>query len=257
MIFDDLHAHTNLSYCCDVNVGLQEYVDAIRHEDALRSVAVTNHGFAVYFPEDVAWQWGFMVDPSLFDAQREWGNARLSRHLDAVEELADQGLRTGMEVEMMCDGRLTVDPRLVDRLDVLVGSVHWLPASWRTGYEPRDVLREWMLHVQQLLRSGIDVLGHPLRWLSGQIEVVPDELVPMVVEWARQADVAIEINAHYIIDTDVRLLVEAARTGTPVTFCTDAHRRDEIASFEYHIDLMRRAALSADDIVFWQPGGRR
>lgn len=257
MIIDDCHAHTNLSYCCDVNVGLREYVEAIEREPDLRSVAVTNHGFAIYFPEDTAWTWEFMDDPSLFDAQRAWGNARLSRHLDAVEELAEAGLRSGVEVEMMCDGRLTVDPLFVDRLDVIVGSVHWLPTSWRTNAEPRLILSDWMGHVQQLVESGIHVLGHPLRWLSGQVQSVPDEIVPMVVEWAREAGVAIEINAHYIVDTDVRLLVEAARTGTPITFCTDAHRRDEIGRFEYHMDLLRRAGLDEGDVIFWQPGGER
>ena len=57
MTFDDYHAHTNLSYCCEEEITPQDYVRAIRRGRSLRSVAITNHGFAIYFPEDVAWRW--------------------------------------------------------------------------------------------------------------------------------------------------------------------------------------------------------
>jgi len=256
MTFDDYHAHTNLSYCCDDAVTPQQYVKAIQRDASLRRVAITNHGFAIYFPEDLAWRWEFMTDPSLFDRHLTWGNERLVRHLDEVDALRDQGLLTGVEVEMMADGRLTVDPDLVDRLDVIVGSVHWLPVSWQAGNDPAEILDVWLAHVQRLVRTGIDVLGHPLRWLTGQVEVIPDAIVPHVVELARQAGVAVEINAHYVVETDVPLIREAARTDTAVTFCTDAHRRDEIGQFIYHLDLLKHAGLTVDDLRFWHPTRR-
>jgi histidinol phosphatase-like PHP family hydrolase len=257
MTFDDYHAHTNLSYCCDGSITPQDYVEAIRRSDSLRSVAITNHGFAIYFPEDAAWRWEFMTDPSSFDAQVTWGNERLLRHIDEVDTHRAQGLLSGAEVEMMVDGRLTIDPQFVDRLDVLVGSVHWLPVSWRTGSDPGEILDVWLDHSLRLIRSGIDVLGHPLRWISDQIDRLPAEIIPNIVETANASGVAIEINAHYIVNTDVPLLREAARTGTPVTFCTDAHRRDEIGQFDYHARLLEHAGLTLEDLRLWRPCRRR
>lgn len=255
--FDDLHAHTDLSYCCDAGLTPATYARAVRDSDVLNSVAITNHGFAIYFPEDIAWNWEFMTDPSMFDEHLAWGNERLIRHLDEVDTLRDRGLWTGVEVEMMADGRLTVDPDLIDRLDVIVGSVHWLPVRWRLGHSPSEILETWLTHTAQLIQSGIDVLGHPFRWLSAQIDDVPDELIPHVVELAREADVAIEINAHYVVHVDVPLLCEAARSGAKVTFCTDAHHGAEIAQFDYHSQLLRRADLALDDLDVWTPSRRK
>ncbi len=257
MIFDDLHAHTNLSYCCENAITPHDYVRAIRRNGVLRSVAITNHGFAIYFPEPVAWQWRFMTEPAMFDDQRVWGNERLRRHLDEVDVLRDEGLLTGVEVEMMSDGRLTVDPKLVDRLDVIVGSVHWLAPTWQHGGSPGDVLTEWLTHTRQLIRAGIDVLGHPLRWISGQSPRIPAEVVCEVVEACREAEVAVEVNAHQIVHADMPMLQEVARTGTPVTFCTDAHEPNEIGEFDYHRRLLERAELTADDLTFWTPTRRR
>ncbi|MBN1341357.1 MAG: hypothetical protein JXQ73_01690 [Phycisphaerae bacterium] len=256
MKFNDYHAHTSLSYCCDIGITPRTYADVVQRTDSLESVAITNHGFAIYFPEPTAWRWEFMTDPAMFDEQRDWGNERLLRHLDAVDEFREKGLRTGVEVEMMSDGRLTVDPKLADRLDVIVGSVHWLPVSWNTGGDPGEILDFWLAHTHRLCQAGIDVLGHPLRWISGQVDGVPKEIVPTIVEMARDANVAIEINAHYIVETDVPLIREAARTGARVTFCTDAHRRDEIGRFDYHLELLEEAGLTMDSLTFWQPSRR-
>ncbi len=257
MEFHDYHAHTNLSYCCDGDVTPERYVEAIERDDELKCVAITNHGFAIYFPEATAWQWQFMSDPRMFDEQREWGNRRLLRHLDEVDAYRDRGLLTGVEAEMMCDGRLTVDPDLGDRLDVIVGSIHSLEEDWHHGSTRRMILDEWVRHTKALVRAGIDVLGHPMRWLAGQIREVPEELIPMVVALARDNDVALEINAHYVVDTDVPLLKEAVRVGAKVTFCTDAHRLDEIGQTRYHLRLLEHAGLSVDDLTFWHPSRRR
>ena len=256
MTFDDLHAHTNLSYCCESTLTPHDYVRAIRRNDVLRRVAITNHGFAIYFPEPIAWRWRFMTEPVMFDDQRVWGNERLRRHLDEVDALRDEGLMTGVEVEMMSDGRLTIDPKLIDRLDVIVGSVHWLPPTWQHGGSSDDVLREWLAHTRQLIRAGIDVLGHPLRWIDSQFPEIPDEVVCQVVEACREAGVAVEINSHQIIHADVSMLQEVARTGALVTFCTDAHERDEIGEFGYHRRLLDRAGLTADDLTLWTPTRR-
>jgi len=253
MKFDDHHAHTWLSYCAEDPIGVSEYAGAIERGDSLRTVAITNHGFALYFPEDLAWSWRFMEEPALFDEWREWGNGRLVPHLDEVDSFRDRGLRTGVEVEMMGDGRLTVDPRLRDRLDVIVGSVHWLRSE---GGKPAKLLDEWMRHNRELVRTGIDILGHPLRLLAKYVQPLPAEIVPFVVDIARDAGVAIELNGHYVVEADRDLLLEAVRRDVPVTLSTDSHRFSEIGRFEYHLGLIADAGLKPGDLKLWRPSRR-
>lgn len=248
MRIDDCHAHTSLSYCADRDISPGDYVDAIERGTTLRTVAITNHGFSVYFPEDLAWSWRFLEDPSLFDERLDWGNRRLVPHLDEVEALRDRGLRTGIEVEMMRDGRLTVDPRLRDRLEVIVGSVHVLRSDEKASGRIVDA---WMRHVRELVGTGIHVLGHPLRWLGSKLGSIPAEVVPFVVEAARAADVAVEINSHYVVEADADLLLEAVRQGARVAFATDAHRASEIGRFDYHLGLVESVGLRIEDIRLW------
>jgi len=252
MLFDDFHVHTSLSYCAEDPISARDYAEAIAR-GSLRRAAITNHGFALYFPEELAWSWRFMTDPSLFDEHLEWGNRRIVAHLEEVEALRGQGLLTGMEVEMMADGRLTVDPRIRNRLEVLVGSVHWLPSE---GLEEPRILDLWMDHTRALVRTGIDILGHPLRWLSTQVPRLPEEAIGFVVEEAREAGVTIEINSHLVVGSDRAMLLEAVRRDVPITFSTDSHCLAEIGRFDYHRKLLDQAGLQPEDLRFWEPRRR-
>ncbi len=256
MTFDDYHAHTNLSYCCNTSLTLEDYRLALRRHGHLRTATITDHGFAIYFPKEMAWSWAFMLDPSIFDQHMRWGNERLLPHLDAIDAHRAEGLLAGIEVEMMKDGRLTFDPTLRPRLDVIIGSIHWLPVGRSAGSPWNEIMKVWRSHTQQLIGSGIDVLGHPLRWLSVQIDHVPADVIGWVVEEARRSGVAIEINQHYVLDTDAELLAEVARTRAPVTLVTDAHESDEIGRFDYHVGLLKDQGLTLDDLTLWKPSRR-
>jgi len=260
MLFFDCHAHTcDLSYCCDDGITVDTYVRALRRHPECAGVALTNHGFATYFPPDLAWGWRFMTDPTLWDAHRSWGNERLARHLDQVEAVREQGIHTGMEVELMADGRLTVDDAFRDRLDVIIGSVHVLPEQFQDPVPPPEaLLAAWWDHTQRLAAAGIDLLGHPFRWLAGRRGVtLTPALVQDVVALARREGIAVEINSHQVVDCDLDLLRACAAQQVPVAFGTDSHRREEILDFSYHQRLLARAGLSSENLLLWRPRPRR
>lgn len=196
-----------------------------------------------------------MTDPSLWDAHRAWGNERLACHLDRIEGVRHHGVHSGLEVELMSDGRLTVDEGLRNRLDVLVGSVHVLPEQFQDPPPPPAViLAAWWEHTQRLAWAGIDILGHPFRWLAGRHGVtLTPRLVQDVVTLARRTGIAVEINSHQVVDLDLDLLQACAVQGVPVAFGTDSHRRDEILDLGYHVDLLARAGLTGDDVTLWRP----
>ncbi len=248
----DSHAHTScLSYCCDPEITPETYRQALREHPELAGVAITNHGFATYFPLETAWAAEFMQNPGMFDRHLDFGNRRLEKHLQEVEPLLAEGIYTGFEVEMMADGRLTLDPAFRGRLDVLIGSVHFMP-----GFEPGSAgLQEaWWAHTERLLDSGIDVLGHPFRWLArnGRVEVT-EEMIRRLVRMAKAAGVALELNSHMRIPGDVLLLRECMEAGVPVTLATDSHSLAEIADLGYPLSVVGAAGLTLAQLPVWLP----
>ncbi len=255
----DCHAHTaDLSYCCDPDITPFSYVRALRGNPDLLGIALTNHGFATYFPKDLAWSAAYMLDPTLFDQYRDYGNGRLSHHLDQIEELRSRGLCTGLEVEMMCDGRLTLDDRFRARLEVIIGSVHFMPELDLKKLPADAVEAAWWAHTERLAGAGIHILGHPFRWLSLNAGVAASpELIDRVVGLAARHGIALEINGHMQMLSDTELLQACVRRGVKVAFGSDSHDLGEIGRLEYHRKLVADAGFALADVPRWAPTRRQ
>jgi histidinol phosphatase-like PHP family hydrolase len=246
----DLHAHTNLSYCATSSLTAEFYCDQIKENPALEKIAVTDHGMAVYFPYDLAWAWDFISDSTIFDHWRDKGNEKLATHLNKLEAMKDSGIIPGYEAEMMHDGRLTLDPAFQPKIQVLIGSVHYLPISVKNGHSESEVYKYWHEHNQKLLNTGINVLGHPFRWLAQNLEVTPS-MVTDIVKEARKAGVALELNCHFKHEQeDIMLLREVVKQDALVAFGTDCHVEIECGDFSYHFQILEKAGLTLDDFNF-------
>jgi len=251
----DCHAHTSdLSYCCDAEITPQTYLKALAVTPEVEGIAITNHGFATYFPEEIAWGAEYMLKPELFDQYREFGNQRLNHHLLTMEALRGRGLYTGIEVEMMIDGRLTLDDNFRGRLDVIIGSVHFMPEIDVAAQSPEEVEIRWWDHVERMATRGINILGHPFRWIhkAGRLPITQD-MVERMVALASREFIAIEINAHSRIPGDLELLKACAKAGVTIAFGSDSHSADEIGNLSYQLHLVRQAGLTLDDIRLWRP----
>jgi len=256
--FFDCHAHTaDLSYCCDPGITPQTYADALAAHPEVAGFVITNHGFAAYFPAEIAWKAEFMRRPELFTAFRQYGNARLERHLATLAAVGEPRVLPGMEVEMMYDGRLTLDDKFRPRLAAVIGSVHFLPGVDPKVMSPQQVLDAWWDHTQSLAATGIVILAHPFRWIhkNGGVPVTM-EMVQALVELARRNAVALEINAHFSIPGDVDLVRACAQAGVAVAFGTDSHSVSEIGRFEYHQTVLREAGLPPGALTMWAPRRR-
>ena len=148
---------------------------------------------------------------------------RLERQLDVVaalnEELSPFRILTGIEVDILEDGTLDQRPALLDRLDVVVASVHSklrMPAAEMT---PRMVAAVANPHT--------DVLGHCTgRMVMGERGTrPPSEFDAELVFAACEAfGVAVEINSRpERMDPPDDLLRAAVETGCVFSIDTDAH----------------------------------
>jgi putative hydrolase len=151
---------------------------------------------------------------------------RLRDQLDLVErlnrDLAPFRILTGIEVDVNADGSLDQEPELLERLDVVVASVH---SGLRMGAE--DMTRRM---VTAIADPNVDVLGH----CTGRIVKAgtkrgglrPESAfdAEIVFEACRRFGVAVEINSRPDrLDPPKRLMRQAYEWGCVFAIDSDAH----------------------------------
>lgn len=247
----DFHAHSNMSYCADDDLLPSFYAEFLSKEENnhIEKIVIADHGMALYFPEETAWKWQFISDSGIFDQWRDWGNQRLTRYISEIKKLGHSKIIQGFEVEMMNDGRFTLDCAFRKDIRILIGAVHYLPVSPENGFQEKDVLAFWKNHTLKLLESDIDILAHPFRWISGRA-AISDSVIYEIIDATKQNGKAIEINSHFKINTDVPMLRYAVEKAVPITFGTDTHSKKQAGDFSYHLDIISAAGLNLSDINF-------
>ena len=195
----DLHAHSEAS---DGTTSMQEMVLAamgLGHE----YLAVTDHS------------------PRLTVANG-LSAARLEAQLDQVAALnravGPFVVLTGVEVDVLEDGALDQDPDLLDRLDVVVASVHS-----KLRMERAAMTRRMLAAVAN---PRTDVLGHCTgRRLTGSRPRPPSEFdARAVFEACAEHGVAVEINCRPDrLDPPHELLQLAVEVGCVFAIDTDSH----------------------------------
>jgi histidinol phosphatase-like PHP family hydrolase len=135
----------------------------------------------------------------------------------ANERLAPFRVLTGIEVDILDDGSLDQEPELLDRLDVVVASVH---SRLRM---PREEMTRRM--VAAVANPRVDVLGHCTgRLVTGRRRPESDFDAEVVFEACRQFGVAVEVNSRpERLDPPKRLLRLAVEAGCLLSIDTDAH----------------------------------
>jgi putative hydrolase len=185
---------------------------------------------------------------------------RLTRQLDVVaglnEELAPFRILTGIEVDILDDGRLDQDDALLARLDVVVASVHS-----KLKMDAPAMTRRMVAAVQN---PRVDILGHCTgRLVTGGRGTRPESQfdAEAVFTACRDHAVAVEINSRpERSDPPGRLLDLAVEIGCFFSIDTDAHAPGQLefqaygcARAEKHGVPPERIvnALPLDDLLAW------
>ena len=174
---------------------------------------------------------------------------RLMAQMDEIDRLNARlkgvALLKGIEVEILEDGRLDLPDRLLQQLDLVIGSVHSrfrLPARQQT---------------ERILRAMdhrfFSILGHP----SGRLinERDPYEVdMAAVVQKAKERECFLELNANPqrldLTETHCQMAKEA---GVLVAINTDAHSVAEFGQLRYGIGQARRGWLEKKDVLNTRP----
>ena len=177
---------------------------------------------------------------------------RLRRQLDVVaslnEELAPFRILTGIEVDILDDGTLDQDPELLDRLDVVVASVHSKLRMDRVAMTKRMVAA--------VANPRVDVLGHCTGRIvkaggrRGGLRPESEFDAALVFDACAAYGVAVEINSRpERLDPPKRLLRLAVEAGCRFAIDSDAHAPGQLDWQPLGCERAARCGVPADRVI--------
>lgn len=172
---------------------------------------------------------------------------RLLAQLDEIDEVRERvapfRVLTGMEVDILEDGSLDQDEDLLERLDVVVASVHS-----KLSMPEEDMTRRMVLAVAS---PHVDVLGHCTgRKVVGRGRPQSRFDADVVFAACARFDTAVEINCRpERQDPPEELLSLALDWGCKVAIDTDAHAPGQLEWQAYGCDKAARLGIEPERIV--------
>lgn len=174
------------------------------------------------------------------DEKRALEHMKRIREADAQME-GKIRIFTGIEVDILADGTLDMDDEVLAQMDVVIASVHSHFA------QPREEMTARLLRAVE--NPNVRILGHP----TGR-QILRREPYAMdtgaVIRRCAELGVAVEHNAAPerldLSDRDLRLAKEC---GCRIAINTDAHATRVVGEWRYGIRQLRRAWLTAPDVL--------
>jgi len=164
--------------------------------------------------------------------------------IDAVrEKVAPFRILTGIEVDILEDGSLDQDEDLLERLDVVVASVHS-----KLSMPAPEMTRRMVMAVAS---PHVDVLGHCTgRKLVGRGRAQSSFDPEIVFAACARFDTAVEINCRpERQDPPEELLQMALDWGCKVSIDTDAHAPGQLEWQAYGCDKAARLGIEPEQII--------
>jgi putative hydrolase len=172
---------------------------------------------------------------------------RLLQQLDLVAalnvDLAPFRILTGIEVDILEDGRLDQDDDVLERLDVVVASVHS-----KLRMKKPEMTRRMIVAISN---PQTDVLGHCTgRYVVGRGRPQSEFDAEVVFRTCERFDIAVEINSRpERLDPPNDLLALAVEMGCRFAINTDAHAPGQLEWQAYGADKAVETGVTIDRIV--------
>jgi DNA polymerase (family 10) len=147
----------------------------------------------------------------------------------------------GSEVDILADGSMDFEDKLLAELDFVIASVHSGLAS------PRQKVT--MRTLKAMDNPYVTCIGHPTGRLIGQREAM-DLDIAAVINHAAQTHTALEVNANPwrldLKDIHCRMAIEA---GVKLAIGTDAHSTDGLTMMGYGVATAGRGWVKKSDVL--------
>ena len=218
----DLHVHTNWS---DGMSSIEEMAQRAR-EKGYRYMAITDHSASLKIARGLSLEKLLRQQETVRELNRQW---------------EDFNLFTGIEVDILADGRLDCPDEILAGIDVVVASVH-------SGFkQDRATITKRMLAAIE--NEHVDIIGHPTGRLLGYREPYAVD-VEAIIEAAARHKKVLEINASPDrLDLDEFYVRLARESGVLIAINTDAHDLRRLDEMEFGISVARRAWLEPGHVI--------
>jgi len=151
----------------------------------------------------------------------------------------------GVEVDILGDGSLDFDDKMLERFDVVVASIHS-----RFNLSREEQTRRL---VRATTHPAVHMIGHPTGRLLLSREGYDVDL-DALIEAAAKYHKIIELNAHpYRLDLDWRYCIKAQRKGVRISINPDAHSEPEIDHVRFGVGIARKGWYPASGVANCAP----
>ncbi|MEB3220952.1 MAG: PHP domain-containing protein [Candidatus Sericytochromatia bacterium] len=216
------HVHTSAT---DGTATLREMVLRAR-ELGWRYIGISDHSEAAFYARG--------LDRDRIRAQQA-EIAALNAEFDDITVLS------GIEADILADGRLDYDDETLASFDFVIGSVHS-----RFGQDAEAMTKRL---ITALSHPRLTMLGH----LSGRLLLAREPYgfdLEAVFAAAVAHGKAMELNANpHRLDLDWRHLARARELGIPIAINPDAHSLDGLEDLQWGVAMARKGGLTAADVL--------
>ncbi|MGC9048811.1 MAG: DNA polymerase/3'-5' exonuclease PolX [Patescibacteria group bacterium] len=218
----DLHSHSNWS---DGAQSILEMAEAAKNL-GYKYIAITDHTPTVGITHGLTAE---RVLKQIKEIQS------LNKKLRGIRVLA------GIEVDIRKDGSLDLPDKILEKLDIVVASVH---TAFRQSRE------EMTKRIIKAIRNpNVDIIGHPTGRLINEREPYELDLEAIMTE-AKRTGTILELNSFWnrldLSDVNCRL---AKERGVKIAISTDAHNAAELEIIKFGVATARRGWLEKKDAV--------
>ena len=218
----DVHMHTVET---DGRNTIEEMAEAAR-ERGYEYMAITDHS------KNLAFANGLTDERALAHIER----------IRAVEKKM-KGIRifAGIEVDILGDGSLDLSDSVLEKMDIVIASVHSL------FNQDRATMTERLL--KAIANPNTSLIGHPTGRQLLRRDAYPFDF-DAVLKAAAKRKVAMELNSYpeRLDLNDVHLRI-AKQHGVKIVINTDSHHTSHMEKIRYGITQARRAWLTKDDVL--------
>jgi len=218
----DLHVHTNAS---DGKCDIPELADAAK-KAGYKYICITDHSHSSAIANGLS--------------AKQLGQQIKEIH-KLNEQLKDITILAGSEVDILADGSLDFDNKLLAELDFVIASIHSGMTSSREKVTARTL--------KAMDNPYIHCIAHPTGRLIGQREPM-DIDIAAVIEHAAQTRTALEVNANPLRldlkDVHCRMAVEA---GVKLAISTDAHNAASLDLMGFGVATAGRGWVTKADVI--------
>jgi DNA polymerase (family 10) len=220
----DFHTHTNAS---DGSCETSEMVEAARRR-GYKYICITDHSVSEAIAHGLTPQ-------------------RLIKQIEQIHRVNEQSRRAGIEVfagaevDILADGKLDYDNKLLAELDFVIGSIH----SGMTS--PREKVT--MRTLKAMDNPYVHCIGHPTGRLIGEREAM-DLDIGAVIKHAAETDTALEVNASpYRLDLKDVHCKMAIEAGVKLIINTDSHNTTQLDLIGFGVATAGRGWATKQDVI--------